>query len=47
MEKRFHENHQKIFHMIRRRKAQEAERLMREDILDTKEKLKGFKQNKP
>jgi GntR family transcriptional regulator, transcriptional repressor for pyruvate dehydrogenase complex len=43
-EKGFHENHEKIFQMIQRRKAGEVERLMKEDIRDTKEKLTRFKQ---
>ncbi|MEW6669498.1 MAG: FadR/GntR family transcriptional regulator [Thermodesulfobacteriota bacterium] len=45
-EKHFYKTHEKIFHLIKRRKSQEAERLMREDILDVREKLKEFKKGR-
>jgi GntR family transcriptional repressor for pyruvate dehydrogenase complex len=45
-EKHFYMAHEKIFHLIKRRKSQEAERSMREDILDVKEKLKEFKKRR-
>jgi DNA-binding FadR family transcriptional regulator len=44
LERHFHETHERIFHLIKRRKGHESERLMREDILDVKEKLKSFKE---
>jgi DNA-binding GntR family transcriptional regulator len=44
LKRHFHETHEKIFHLIEEKKAREAERLMREDILDTKARLKGFKE---
>ncbi|MBN1102430.1 MAG: FadR family transcriptional regulator [Deltaproteobacteria bacterium] len=46
LERHFHEAHEKIFLVIKRKKAQEAERLMREDILDVRQKLKQFKEEK-
>ncbi|MDD5206512.1 MAG: FadR/GntR family transcriptional regulator [Desulfobacterales bacterium] len=46
LEKHFLKIHEKIFNVIKRRKAQEAERLMREDILDVREKLKEFKKRR-
>lgn len=44
LEKHFHETHEKIFHLIKTKKANESEKLMREDILDVKQKLKSFKE---
>lgn len=44
LEKYFHETHKKIFQLIKKNKAREAEMLMREDILDVKRKLKSFKE---
>lgn len=46
LEWHFHQTHEKIFHLILRKKAHEAERFMREDILDVKEKLQDFKKKK-
>jgi len=45
-ENHFHKIHEKIFRLIKRKRAAEAERLMREDILDVKEKLKEFKKRR-
>ncbi len=46
LEKHFHQNHEKIFHLIKKRNAQESEDLMREDILDVKQQLKSFREKK-
>jgi len=46
LERHFHKAHEVILEFIRQKKPQEAERLMKEDILDVKMKLKGFKQGK-
>lgn len=46
IEKHFYKVHRKIFQLIRRKRAQEAELLMREDIWDVRERLKSFKEEK-
>jgi len=43
MEIHFHRTHERIFQLIKNKKPHESEALMREDILDVKQKLKTFK----
>jgi GntR family transcriptional regulator, transcriptional repressor for pyruvate dehydrogenase complex len=46
LERHFHKAHETIFQVIKQKKGREAEKLMREDILDVRMKLKNFKQRK-
>ena len=43
LERHFFLVHERIAHVIANGESEEAERLMREDILDTKEKIQGFR----
>ena len=43
LEKHFFRVHERIAQVIANGKSEEAERLIREDILDTKEKIQGFR----
>ncbi len=43
LEKHFYHAHEKVFEVIARKRPDEAERLMREDIQDVREKLKAHK----
>ena len=43
LERHFFRVHERIAQVIAQGKSEEAERLMREDILDTKEKIQGFR----
>ena len=46
LEKQFFQVHEGIFQVIADKRPEEAERLMREDILDVKEKIAGFREAK-
>lgn len=43
LEKHFFQLHQKIFKVIEEKRPEEAERLIQEDILDVRKKIKGLK----
>jgi len=43
LERHFFQVHEGIFQVIAQRKPEDAKRLIREDILDTKEKIEGFR----
>ena len=43
LERHFFLVHERIAHVIANGESEEAERVMREDILDTKEKIQGFR----
>ncbi len=43
LERHFFRVHERIAHVIANGESEEAERLIREDILDTKEKIQGFR----
>jgi DNA-binding GntR family transcriptional regulator len=43
LEKHFFRVHERIAQVIANGESEEAERLIREDILDTKEKIQGFR----
>jgi len=45
-EREFYKTHERILDLIKRGKPQEVENLVREDILDVKEKLKEFKKRR-
>ncbi|MGD9041436.1 MAG: FadR/GntR family transcriptional regulator [Desulfobacteraceae bacterium] len=46
LEKHFFQLHKEIFHVIEKKRPEDAKRLIEEDIQDVRKKLKGFKQVK-
>jgi len=46
LERHFFQAHQEIFHVIEQKNPEETKRLIKEDILDTKEKIERFRSRK-
>ena len=46
LERHFFQAHQEIFHVIEQKNPEETKRLIKEDILDTKEKIERFRRRK-
>lgn len=46
LEKHFFQSHKEIFHVIEQKNPEETKRLIKEDILDTKEKIERFRSRK-
>jgi DNA-binding FadR family transcriptional regulator len=44
LEKHFFEIHTKIFQLIKKKRPEESEKAIRDDILDVRKKLKGFRE---